>query len=189
MTRHFLFIIFVQLQGIDSLGSHLLILSPFRILRIHSIQQNGTKMNLPESQPFVEFVMLADRSESINGKLYVMGGAWDRLFLTETPKPYSLYIAVSIVVPWSATNEEHRLGVMIVDADATEVARAQINFTPGTPPQIRRTESQKVLVSAGITPTFQAPGAYRVTATVDDNPETARDTVFYVNLKQGPQAS
>ena len=163
MTRHFLFIIFVQLQGIDSLGS--------------------------ESQPFVEFVMLADRSESINGKLYVMGGAWDRLFLTETPKPYSLYIAVSIVVPWSATNEEHRLGVMIVDADATEVARAQINFTPGTPPQIRRTESQKVLVSAGITPTFQAPGTYRVTATVDDNPETARDTVFYVNLKQGPQAS
>jgi len=33
----------------------------------------------------LDFLILADRAEAVNGKLYLLGGAWDRLGLTSLP--------------------------------------------------------------------------------------------------------
>ncbi len=47
------------------------------------------------------------RAEAVNGKLYMMGGAWDGIYLRSMADPASFSIAVGIVVPWHATNVEH----------------------------------------------------------------------------------
>jgi len=147
-------------------------------------------MNVLENIPMVEFVMLADRAEAINGKLYIMGGAWDRLQKSDFGTPHQLSIAVSVVVPWNATNEEHRLNVRVVDADEHEIAGGQVTFAAGAPAQMKRTESQKALLAFNMAVNFPGPGTFKVKGMIDDDPATSRETIFYVNQRaQQPPGS
>ena len=142
-------------------------------------------MNIIDSEPSIDFVLLADRAEAINGKLYVMGGGWDRLWLTEFPKAFVASIAIGVIVPWSATHTDHRLCVLVVTADETEIANAQVTFAAGASPQMKRGESQRILVAFTMSPTFPGPGTYKVKALIDDDEDHRRETVFYVNHKLG----
>ena len=94
-------------------------------------------------------MFLADRAEAINGKLYVMGGAWDRLQVPELPGPLPVPISVAVVitVPWSLTNKEFTFSLELVDVDNNPVALPleegedaglfSIPFEVGRPPGLR----------------------------------------------------
>jgi len=140
---------------------------------------------LPETSPKVEFLLLADRAEAINGKLYLMGGAWDRMWVADFAQPQSVSFAVGLLVPWSATHEEHRLSIRITGDDETEVANVQVGFRAGASAQMQRTESQRVAMAFQVQPKLQRPGTYMVRAMIDDDssPTNARETVFYVNQR------
>jgi hypothetical protein len=141
------------------------------------------EIELPETRPYVEFLMTADRAEAINGKLYLMGGAWDRLWIGDfATQPHPVGIAICVVVPWSATNEDHRLSVMITNDDEVEVASTQIGFRAGASAQMARTESQKVLLALTMQPRLERPGTYTIKAIVDDDSDLrrSRETFFYV---------
>ena len=143
-------------------------------------------MNVLEDQPYVEFLLLTDRSEAINGKLYLMGGGWDRLWVGDFGQPHDISFAVGVVVPWSATHGEHRLTIIMTNDDETEVGSAQVGFRAGASAQMERTESQKVLAAMTMQPRIERPGTYTLRAMVNDDmsPERSRSTVFYV--KQRP---
>jgi hypothetical protein len=143
-------------------------------------------MNVLEDAPYVEFLLLADRAEAINGKLYLMGGGWDRLWVGDFGQTQTISFAVGIVVPWSATHGEYRLTIIMTDDDETEVGSAQLGFRPGAPAQMERTESQKVLAAMTMQPKIERPGTYTLRAMINDdmNPERSRSTTFFV--KQRP---
>jgi hypothetical protein len=138
-------------------------------------------VQLPETGPSVEFLLLADRAEAINGKLYLMGGAWDRLLVGDFAQPQAISIAVGVLVPWTATHEEHRLSARITDEDETEVANVLVGFRTGTPAQMQRTETQKVILAFQIQVKLQRPGTYVVRAVVNDDRERSRETFFYAS--------
>ena len=58
----------------------------------------------------IDFLLLADRAEVLNGKLYLMGGAWDRRQIRDIDSPVSLTIVVGVLVPWNLTNEPASVG-------------------------------------------------------------------------------
>ena len=65
----------------------------------------------------VDFLILADLAEVLNGKLYMMGGAWDRRHFRDIAAPVPLTIVVGVLVPWNLTNEPHRLRIRLEDED------------------------------------------------------------------------
>jgi len=65
--------------------------------------------------------MLADRVEAINGKLYAMGGAWDRMFVPDVKNPTTISFAAVILVPWNATNQQHSVNLSVEDTDGHNV--------------------------------------------------------------------
>ena len=67
----------------------------------------------------IDFLLLADRAEVLNGKLYMMGGAWDRRHIRDIGAPVALTIVVGVLVPWNLTNEPHWLRIRIEDEDGT----------------------------------------------------------------------
>lgn len=80
---------------------------------------------------------LADHAEAVNGKLYVTGGCWDRIFAVKLPTVHPhLSVVVSILVPWQATNEKHGLELALVDADGNSTLPGKIGgeFELGRPP-------------------------------------------------------
>ncbi|MEX2081352.1 MAG: hypothetical protein WEC33_07020, partial [Dehalococcoidia bacterium] len=117
----------------------------------------------------VDFLILADRAEAVNGKLYMMGGGWDRIWVPDFAKPHPLSIAVGVVVPWSATNEKHSLSVRVEANDGQELATYAVQFTTGRPPFLREAQSQRIILSFHGELTLPSPGTYAVRGIIDND--------------------
>jgi hypothetical protein len=125
-------------------------------------------------------MFLADRAEAISGKLYVMGGAWDRLQVPELPGPLPVPISVAVVitVPWSLTNRQFTFSLELVDVDNAPVQISDeeeegglfsIPFEVGRPPGLREGRPQKNVLSVMIGPglEFEREGTYSFRGLID----------------------
>lgn len=76
-------------------------------------------------KPTTDFALLADAVQVVQGKLYVLGGGWDTLFVSEFPARYpSLGVGLRVRVPWSWTNQVLVIGVDLQDEDGGRVLPA-----------------------------------------------------------------
>ncbi len=81
-------------------------------------------MVLPDDalEPSVEFAILADAVQAAAGKLYVLGGGWDTLFVAGFPaRHHSLGIAVRVRVPWTWADRTISMTVDLQDEDGTSL--------------------------------------------------------------------
>jgi hypothetical protein len=69
----------------------------------------------------IHALMLADSAQAVDGKLYVLGGAWNILRFPEFPAQLIVGIAVAIDVDWNETNTRHHLDVHFEDADGNRM--------------------------------------------------------------------
>src|SRR3990172_4325763 len=118
-------------------------------------------------KPTVDFLILADRAEAVNGKLYVMGGAWDRMYVPDFSQQQSISIATGILVPWNATNNNHSLAIRLETQDANELAALSLNFKAGRPPLLGQAESQRVVLAFQFAIRLPGPGTYVVKALIN----------------------
>ena len=90
-------------------------------------------------------MLLCDSAQSVGGKLFILGGGWS--IIKKTDQAMSMALAVKLAVPWSRSNERHRIeAVLQSDQGAAvmhegqevrtegeiEVGRPP-GLTPGTP--------------------------------------------------------
>ncbi len=135
----------------------------------------------------VDFLILADRVEALQGKLYMMGGAWDRQMVRDFTRPVPISFALSILVPWTRTNEEHQIVIELVDANSTPTGlTVEGAFTAGRPPTAIKGEAQRVtLAFPGIPHVFPGPGRYVLRVAI--NGELRKQVGFSV-VEAGPGA-
>ena len=57
--------------------------------------------------------MLADAAQSVDNKLFILGGGWS----VTGPGPTTMAIALKIEVPWDQTNRRHQWRIELVEAD------------------------------------------------------------------------
>jgi hypothetical protein len=116
----------------------------------------------------VDFLLVADRAEVINGKLYAMGAAWDRIGVADFSKPMPLSVAVGVLVPWTATNQPHVVTLTLRDADGVPVEfRVEANFVTGRPPFLNGEVQRVLLAIPGASVLLPGPGNYVLAAAVD----------------------
>ena len=135
-------------------------------------------MSTPFEQVEIDFLLLADRAEVLNGKLYMMGGAWDRRQIRDIDAPVSLTIVASVLVPWNLTNEPHRLRIRIEDEDGSPVP-PEVEATVNVGRPVNATQGQSFRATAVINNRWNLPryGTYRVVASVAGHGE--RRVSFY----------
>ena len=110
----------------------------------------------------IGFLMLADHSEAVNGKLYMVGGGWNVLRLPELPHEWGFQIALGLDVAWDETNQPHSLQVNIHDPDGVELGEGlQADFETGRPPGMPAGQDQRLVMSIGTQATFSAAGPPR----------------------------
>lgn len=121
------------------------------------------------TKPLVEFLLLADRAEATNGKLYVMGGGWDRISPPAPGIAVPLSFAVSILVPWNATNRDYTLSIRIEDADGQQLdLRADATLNTGRPSDAIAGQPQRVTIAVPVVPlAFPRAGRYEAKAAID----------------------
>ena len=88
------------------------------------------------------FLILADSSEAINGKVYALGAGWNELRLPSLPLEYSFGIALAVDVPWSETNRPHALSLHVQGPDGEVIGEEfTMQFEAGRPPVASRAPS------------------------------------------------
>lgn len=144
-------------------------------------------MDETDIQPTVDYALLADAVQVVHGKLYLLGGGWDSLFVPAFPARYpSLGVGLRVRVPWSWTDRVLVIGVDLQDEDGARilptkplrqgvrVARPE-GIPEGTDVGVARSFTFNNL-------TFPAEGAYSFVVSL--NEETASRLRFSVRRRE-----
>jgi hypothetical protein len=62
-------------------------------------------------------MLLADAAQTVDNKLYILGGGWS----ITGPAPSPSAVALKIEVPWDQTNKKHTFELSLFDADGQAV--------------------------------------------------------------------
>ncbi len=121
----------------------------------------------------IDYLILANHVEAINGMLYISGGGWTEHYRQLSPDgspPRShLGLGVSAAIPWNETNTSHKISVQIEDDDANSILRADVTLNVGRPPQLPPGTEQHVVLALPADITFPHSGGYRVVVNLDDD--------------------
>ena len=138
----------------------------------------------------LEWLILADAAQVVGGKLYLLGGGWDRITVNSPfPVQQRVALAVSIKVPWNETNQKHTFEVEIISENReTEELKSLMKmggqFEVGRPPGTRQGQDQRLQLALDGGLVLEAPGRKMVVARIGGQ-EIGR-TEFQV--VQGPMA-
>ena len=109
----------------------------------------------------IHALMLADSAQAVDGKLYILGGAWNLLRFPEFPASLIVGIAVAIDVDWNETNQKHHLDAHFEDADGNGMdPRIGADFEAGRPAGIVPGTELRVVFAVNGPLAIPAPGTY-----------------------------
>jgi hypothetical protein len=116
----------------------------------------------------IKMMVAADAAQAVNGKLYILGGGFDRINMPTQPFQFRFELALLIDVPWTATNEPYQLIVELLDADGQPVGyRAEVEMETGRPPGSRRGTSFTVPLTLPVFAEFPGPGRYTLRGSIN----------------------
>lgn len=127
--------------------------------------------------PYVDFLILADRAEAVNGKLYLMGGCFDQVTATALPMAYQASVAVRIVLPANDPRSDHSIEFTITGPGSPQMSTRGLRFVrqSDAPPHT----AQAVLAAQTLI-TLEQAGEYVITAVVDGRKSASKRFEFRV---------
>jgi len=137
----------------------------------------------------VGFLILADHSESLNGKIYAMGAGWNVLRFPQLPQPWAFGIALGVDVPWDMTNQRHSLTMHIENPDGELLGdEFEMEFEAGRPPGSIAGSDQRIVLSLRTQAEFATPGPHAVVVKVgEDEIGRSRFYVIEAPMEIGPE--
>ena len=117
----------------------------------------------------VEFLILADAAQAVNGKLYVLGGGWSTLHPVALPLTHQVSVAAGFRIPWNETNQVHHIEIAIVTADGNPIVpplRGELEM--GRPAGLRPGSDQTPVIAMTANTRFERDGRYEVQVRVED---------------------
>jgi hypothetical protein len=116
----------------------------------------------------IDFLILADAAQVADGKLYLLGGGWDRLAVQALPAMQMAGIAVGVLVPWAETNTPRSLTLTVEDDDGgTVVPPLTVRVEVGRPPGLPAGAEQRVMVALNAQLALPRLGGYVITAALE----------------------
>lgn len=132
-----------------------------------------------------DYLILADRAEAVNGKLYMVGGGWDRVGLTQIPGPADFDIAVGVLIGYNETNVVHRIEIVLENEDNKVVQQPIVaQFELGKPPGMKLGQPQRFQVVVRGPFIIPEPGGYHWVVSLDG--ERRATTKFWVDRVELP---
>lgn len=125
--------------------------------------------------PSVDVALLADAVQAVRGKLFILGGGWDTLWVRQFPARHpSLAIGLRLRVPVSWAREEIGLSVELQDADGQPLLPKplshQIKLPTSRSQPPNATDFGLVRSFTFNNLVFRSEGPYSFVISVDDEP-------------------
>jgi hypothetical protein len=115
--------------------------------------------------------MLADGAHVAEGKLYILGGQWDRLVVAAFPAQHpSMTVVLVVKVEYTEAPKTYTLNVeLTLDGQSADAKAAGQLATGHAPGQARGAPSYASLAIPFNNVTFRTPGRYEWVITADDH--------------------
>src|SRR5665811_1699902 len=107
-----------------------------------------------------EWIMLADHAETINNKLYLLGGGWQAFTVNTLPYSHKLAVAVSFTVPWDKTDQQHDIEIEVVDEDGGSHGMIQGQVEVSRPPGVPVGQHQRIQMGVNMDFAIEKLGRY-----------------------------
>lgn len=126
----------------------------------------------------VEFVILADAAQVVDGKLYLLGGAWNRFHCHAFPAQASMAFATSVLVDWEETGRQFPVTLTLADEAGVPIipditAHAEVGRPEGERIQ------QRTLLTVNANIMIPRAGRYTLQATAGESSvRVSFDAVF-----------
>jgi hypothetical protein len=124
--------------------------------------------------PTVDVALLADAVQAVRGKLFVLGGGWDTLWVRSFPARHpSMAIGLRLRVPTSWRADVLDLSVDLQDADGAPLLSKPLSHQVKLPPHPQASPATDFGVVRSFTFNnllFSAEGSYSFVITVDGEP-------------------
>jgi hypothetical protein len=125
----------------------------------------------------IKTMIAADAAQALNGKLYILGGGFDQLFMPTQPFQHKFDLAVIVDVPWTAANQPYQLVIEQLDSDGNPCGyRAEAQMETGRPPGARHGASFGVPIALPVIANFETPGRYVLRGAINGE-ESARVSI------------
>ena len=125
--------------------------------------------------PGIDVALLADAVQAVRGKLFILGGGWDTLWVQRFPARHpSLAIGLRLRVPVSWASDSLKLSVELQDADGRSLLphplSHDIAMPPGSqhPPNVSDFGLIRSFTFNNLM--FESEGSYSFVISVDDEP-------------------
>ena len=136
----------------------------------------------------IEYLLLADAVQVIDGKIHVTGGGFDTMLVPAVPQTAQLAIACGVLIPWDEAEKEHTLSVSVATADGRPLAPPhRQTFRTGRTAGLLPGASVHVPFAITWQLTFPDYGRYAVSATVDARRDAERRLEFSVRPAPGAE--
>lgn len=128
----------------------------------------------------IEFLILADHAEIVGGKLYMMGGGWERVRVARLDGvAIAVGVALRLGLPAWGTAMQHVIQLSVDGPGRPEITPGQFQFLPAPGrPDLR---SSGVLLAAECQISLREPGLHKVIASVDGTAGATADFVVEVS--------
>ncbi|HEY6627428.1 MAG TPA: hypothetical protein VI193_00420 [Acidimicrobiia bacterium] len=124
--------------------------------------------------PTVDVALLADAVQAVRGKLFVLGGGWDTLWVRSFPARHpSLAIGLRLRVPSSWGEDSLKVSVELQDADGAAMLPqplAHVVTLPGHSQPSATTDFGLIRSFTFNNLLFRKEGSYSFVISVDDEP-------------------
>jgi hypothetical protein len=135
--------------------------------------------------PELEYALIANHAEAINGLLYLQGAGWTDIQPPVGPDGQQgiahFGMAVSILVGWNETNRRFPLKLVVVHEDGDELASVHAQVEAGRPPGLAAGSDIRSVIAVNAEVQFPRPGRYEFRAELG---EKVRTTAFRVKSPQ-----
>ncbi len=130
--------------------------------------------------PRIENLMLANHVEAVNGMLYISGGGWTDHWRHPTapngqPMVSQIGVAVTVLVPWTASGNPYRLQVSVEDSVGAQIASVGAQLNASRPAGLPTGADLRTVLALTLNVVFPKAGEYRVAATLADQPPRVVD--------------
>ncbi len=124
---------------------------------------------LPREAIEIDFVILGDYAQAVQGKLNLIGGGWNTHNADQYPSAVPFGIGIGILIPWSLTNRTHQFELVIKGSEGADLVRGGGEFEVGRGAGIPAGMTQRFTL--GISGQLQVPepGTYEIIVTSADS--------------------
>lgn len=120
----------------------------------------------------IDYLIVANHAEVINGLLYLSGGGFTDVYQPATEATASIThfcAALSILIPQDTAHQRHTFTINLINQESKEIlASSEASFSVNKPLTIEEGTEQHVVAVTQFNIMFPTPGFYRVEAIVDN---------------------